>query len=120
MRRLQFRAMTRHWRDRTDQRKDTMRIGVAGVGRMGAAIALRLIEVGHQVTVWNRSPDKARPLGGAGAKVAASPAELAGQVEAVVTILTNREALEAVYEAPDGLLAGNPGGKLFIEMSTVQ
>ena len=70
-----------------------MRIGVAGVGRMGAAIAARLIEVGHEVTVWNRSADKLKPLMDAGAKVAESPSELAGQVEAIVTILTNQEAL---------------------------
>jgi 3-hydroxyisobutyrate dehydrogenase len=97
-----------------------MRIGVAGLGRMGGAIAARLIEVGHDVTVWNRTPDRTKPLADAGAKVARTPAELAGKVEAVVTILTNRDALAAVYEGPEGLLAGDAGGKLFIEMSTVQ
>ena len=39
-----------------------MRIGIAGLGRMGTAIAERLIEVGHELTVWNRSPDKTKPL----------------------------------------------------------
>ncbi len=97
-----------------------MHIGVAGLGRMGSAIAARLMEVGHQVTVWNRSADKVKPLAQAGAKVAASPAELVGQVETVVTILTDRTAIAAVYEGPAGLLAGNAKGKLFIEMSTVQ
>lgn len=97
-----------------------MRVGVAGVGRMGAAIAARLIEVGHEVTVWNRTSDKTKPLAEAGAKVAGTPAELAGQVEAIVTILTNQEALSAVYEGPAGLLAGDVKGKLVIEMSTVQ
>jgi 3-hydroxyisobutyrate dehydrogenase len=96
-----------------------MRIGVAGVGRMGAAIAAHLIDVGHEVTVWNRTADKVKPLADAGARVAGTPAELASQVEAVVTILTNSEALDAVYDGPQGLLAGNPLGKLFIEMSTV-
>jgi 3-hydroxyisobutyrate dehydrogenase len=97
-----------------------MRIGVAGVGRMGAAIAARLIEVGHEVTVWNRTADKIKPLMDLGAKVAGTPAELAGQVEAIVTILTNQEALAAVYEGASGLLAGDVKGKLVIEMSTVQ
>ena len=60
-----------------------MHVGVAGLGRMGSAIAARLMEVGHQVTVWNRSADKVKPLAQAGAKVAASPAALVGQVEAV-------------------------------------
>jgi 3-hydroxyisobutyrate dehydrogenase len=97
-----------------------MRIGVAGVGRMGGAIAARLIEVGHEVTVWNRTPDKVKPLAEAGAKVAGTPAELAAEVEAVVTILTNSDAMTAVYQAPQGLLAADTKGKLFIEMSTVR
>jgi 3-hydroxyisobutyrate dehydrogenase len=100
--------------------RNTMRIGIAGVGRMGAAIAARLVEVGHEVTVWNRTPDKVKPLILAGAKVAATPAQLAAQVEATITILTNRAAQEAVYQGPDGLLAADANGKLFIEMSTVQ
>jgi 3-hydroxyisobutyrate dehydrogenase len=100
--------------------EEGMRIGVAGVGRMGAAIAARLIEVGHDVTVWNRTPDKVGPLAEAGAKLASTPAELATRVEAVVTILTNPEAQAAVYEGPQGLLATDAKGKLFIEMSTVQ
>src|SRR5437868_2309712 len=63
-----------------------MQIGIAGLGRMGVAIAARLIEVGHTLTVWNRSPEKAKPLAQAGAVVAGSPAELAGKVETVITI----------------------------------
>jgi 3-hydroxyisobutyrate dehydrogenase len=86
---------------------------------MGAAIAARLLEVGHQVTVWNRSAEKTKPLVAAGAKLAASPAELAGAVEAAITILTDGAAIDAVYNGPSGLLSGNAKGKLFIEMSTV-
>jgi len=97
-----------------------MQIGVAGLGRMGAAIALRLMEVGHMVTVWNRAAAKAKPLADAGAKVAASPAELAGGAEAIITILTDAAAIEAVYNGPSGLLAADAKGKLFIEMSTVR
>src|SRR5262245_32887277 len=97
-----------------------MRIGVAGLGRMGSAIAARLIEVGHEVTVWNRSADKVKPLAAAGAKTAASPAALATGVETIVTILTNRDAIAAVYEGSTGVLAGAIEGKLIVEMSTVQ
>ena len=97
-----------------------MRVGVAGLGRMGAAIAAHLKDVGHELVVWNRSSDKTKPLVAAGAKVAASPAELAGQVDTIVTILTNRDAIASVYEGASGLLSGNVKGKLFIEMSTVQ
>jgi 3-hydroxyisobutyrate dehydrogenase len=97
-----------------------MHIGIAGIGRMGAAIAHRLIETGDAVSVWNRSKDKLKPLTDAGAKVAASPAELASAAEAIITILTDDAAVEAVYGGRAGLLAGNVQGKLFIEMSTLK
>jgi 3-hydroxyisobutyrate dehydrogenase len=96
-----------------------MHIGLAGLGGMGAAIAARLMEVGHQVTVWNRDPSKTKALADAGAKVAATPAELASAVEAAITILTDGAAIDAVYNGPSGLLSGNVKGKLLIEMSTV-
>ena len=94
-----------------------MRIGVAGIGKMGAAIAARLMEVGHEVVVWNRTPDKAKAV--IGATVAATAAELARQSEAVITILTDGAAIDAVYHGPSGLLSGDVTGKLFVEMSTV-
>lgn len=96
-----------------------MKIGVAGLGAMGANIAARLIEVGHDLTVWNRTPEKTKPLAEAGAKVAGSPAEVAAACEAVITILTDGAAIDAVYNGPSGLLSGDVKGKLFIEMSTV-
>src|SRR5438270_752523 len=97
-----------------------MQIGVAGIGKMGAAIVQRLIEVGYTVTVWNRSTDKLKPVSDAGAAVAATPAELAGRVETVIAILTDAAAMDAVYNGANGLLTGNMRGKLFIEMSTVR
>ena len=97
-----------------------MRIGIAGIGKMGAAIAQRLIEVGHDLTVWNRSADKLPPLADAGAAIAATPAALARDAQTLITILTDADAIAAVYRGPDGLLAGDVGGKLFIEMSTVE
>jgi 3-hydroxyisobutyrate dehydrogenase len=94
-----------------------MHIGVAGIGKMGAAIAARLMEVGNEVTVWNRTPDKAKAV--SGATMAATPAALAQQSEAIVTILTDGAAIEAVYSGASGLLSAGVNGKLFIEMSTV-
>src|SRR6202790_179081 len=96
-----------------------MQIGVAGLGAMGSAIAARLMEVGHQVTVWNRTAAKTAPLAAAGAKVVESPAPVAAATEAIITILTDGAAIDAVYHGPSGLLSGNVTGKLFIEMSTV-
>src|SRR2546421_980835 len=97
-----------------------MRIAVAGMGKMGAAIAHRLMEVGHEVTVWNRNPEKVRPVAKAGAAVAATAMELAQKAEAIITILTDAAAIDAVYGGATGLLAGDVVGKLFIEMSTVR
>jgi 3-hydroxyisobutyrate dehydrogenase len=95
-------------------------VGIAGTGRMGAAIATRLLGQGHAVTVWNRTPAKSAPLVAAGAKAAESPAALASASEAIITILTDAAAIEATYGGPSGLLAGDVKGKLFIEMSTVR
>jgi 3-hydroxyisobutyrate dehydrogenase len=86
---------------------------------MGSALAARLLEAGHQVTVWNRTAAKTKPLADAGAKIAATPAALAGASEAIITILTDSAAIDAVYDGPQGLLSVDVSGKLFIEMSTV-
>ena len=70
-----------------------MKIGVAGFDKMGTAIAKLLIDVGHDVIVWNRSPET-KQLALAGAASAASPATLAREVEAVITILTDADAIK--------------------------
>jgi 3-hydroxyisobutyrate dehydrogenase len=97
-----------------------MNIGIAGLGRMGAAIATRLMSQGHKLYVWNRTADKAKPLVAAGATASASPAELARNVDAVITILTDAKAIDTIYGGADGLLAADLTGKVFIDMSTVR
>lgn len=97
-----------------------MKVGVAGIGRMGAAIAERLLKHGHQVTVWNRTAAKAQALVEHGAVVAASPAQLAASVDIILSILTDANAIAATYDGPEGLLSGAISGKLFVEMSTVR
>ena len=97
-----------------------MNIGIAGTGRMGAAIAQRLLGLGHTVRVWNRTREKAAALESEGAQVCATPAALAGASEVIVTMLTDAAAIERTYSAPDGLLAETVRGKTFIEMSTVR
>jgi 3-hydroxyisobutyrate dehydrogenase len=91
-----------------------MKIGIAGIGRMGAAIAARLASQGHEMMVWNRTPDKARATG---LPVAASARELAARSELVISILGDAKAVEEVYR---DMLSGEVAGKLFIEMSTVR
>jgi 3-hydroxyisobutyrate dehydrogenase len=97
-----------------------MKVGIAGTGRMGAAIAARLMGLDHELTVWNRTIEKTKELAAAGAKVAASPAALAGGADVVITILTDEKAIEALYSGPQGLLSADVAGRLFIEMSTVR
>jgi 3-hydroxyisobutyrate dehydrogenase len=76
--------------------------------------------VGHQVGVWNRDAAKTKPLTDAGAELFASPAELAKSCDAVVVMLLNDAATEAVYRGPNGLLQAELVGKLVIDMSTVR
>ena len=97
-----------------------MNIGIVGIGRMGAAIAERLLKHGHKVTVWNRTRAKAEALQAAGARVAETPMQLAAQSDLVLSILTDAAAIHAAYEGDGGLLFGPLHGKLFVEMSTVR
>jgi 3-hydroxyisobutyrate dehydrogenase len=96
-----------------------MEIGFCGTGRMGGAMVLRLLEQGHQLTVWNRTAAKAAPLLERGAHWAASPAELTRRHDVTISILTDARAAEAVYGDGDGLLSAPIAGKLLIEMSTL-
>jgi 3-hydroxyisobutyrate dehydrogenase len=97
-----------------------LQIGIAGTGRMGAAIATRLLDRRHDVIVWNRTAEKTRSLEAAGARVAATPQELSTAVDCVITMLTDAAAIGATYQGEHGLLAGDVRGKLFIDMSTVR
>lgn len=96
-----------------------MRIGIAGTGKMGSAIARRLASLDYQVTVWNRTRAKAEPLLKEGLAWAETPRELAARSDIVLSLLTNEQALDAVYSGPDGLFSPGAEGKLFVEMSTV-
>lgn len=97
----------------------TTPIGIAGLGRMGTALAQRLLEKGRTVVVWNRDPAKAAPLASAGAQVASTPGGLAARCPVVISMLFDGTAAEQVYCGPEGLLSGDVGGRLFIDMSTI-
>jgi 3-hydroxyisobutyrate dehydrogenase len=97
-----------------------MHIGIAGIGKMGAAVGARLLSQGYTLTVWNRTADRAQPLIAAGAAWADSPKALAESVDVVITLLTNEAALDDVYGSATGLLAGKVQNKIFIDMSTVR
>ena len=97
-----------------------MKIGIAGIGKMGNAIGSRLLGLGHSVSVWNRTPNKTTGLVNSGAHLAATPKLLAESVDVVLTLLTNEAALDEVYSGPHGLLSGAVSQKIFIDMSTVK
>ena len=92
------------------------RVAVLGLGGMGSRIAARLLDAGHELVVWNRTAEKARPLVERGAAQAETPAGAASDVEVVITMLANPEALRAVTP---GIAAGVADGSTVIEMSTV-
>jgi 3-hydroxyisobutyrate dehydrogenase-like beta-hydroxyacid dehydrogenase len=94
-------------------------VAVAGLGGMGSRMARRLVEAGHHVVVWNRTPAKAAELVELGAQQADSPADAARQAEVVLTMLADPEALRAVVEGADGIAAEAGEGLTVIEMSTV-
>ena len=100
--------------------KSAARIGVCGIGRMGAALVERLLQQGYAVGVWNRTRAKAEALVAAGARVAATATDLARDCDIVISIMSDDAALESAYRGDRGLLAGAGAGKLFIEMSTVR
>src|SRR6478609_1397998 len=97
-----------------------MKIGVCGTGRMGSSIAQRLMSVGYEVGVWNRTSARTKSLTDAGARLVASPAELIEGCEVVIVMLLNDNASEAVYRDPNGILQARLAGKLVIDMSTVR
>jgi 3-hydroxyisobutyrate dehydrogenase-like beta-hydroxyacid dehydrogenase len=95
-----------------------MKTGFIGLGRMGSAMAANLLKAGHEVTVFNRSPDKSPPLLELGAHPAARIAE-ACQGEAVITMLADDTAVSQVALASDGVIANLPKGAIHISMSTI-
>jgi 3-hydroxyisobutyrate dehydrogenase-like beta-hydroxyacid dehydrogenase len=95
------------------------KIAFCGLGRMGAPMAARLLDAGHALTVWNRTPDRAGPVVEQGASLAASPAEAASGAEIVITMLADGPALDEVVFGRHGVAGGLAGGATLVEMSTV-
>jgi 3-hydroxyisobutyrate dehydrogenase-like beta-hydroxyacid dehydrogenase len=81
-----------------------MKVGFIGLGQMGHAMAGNLLKAGHELTVWNRSPEKAKDLLGRGARWAESPGH-AADGDVVMTMLADDHALEAVVYGDGGILA---------------
>jgi 3-hydroxyisobutyrate dehydrogenase-like beta-hydroxyacid dehydrogenase len=95
-----------------------MKLGFIGLGHMGTAMAANLIKAGHDVSVFNRSPEKTRPLIELGAHEAADLAEACGG-DAVITMLADDEAASAVAFAEGGILDSLTKGAIHLSMSTI-
>ena len=85
-----------------------MKLGFIGIGLMGRPMVLRLLAAGHEVTVWNRSPDKLAPVLDKGARRGESPADVARAAEVVMTCVTDQRAMEEVLFGANGV-AFTPG-----------
>ena len=92
-----------------------MRVAILGTGKMGGAMARRLNSAGHELTLWNRTRERAEALGMG--KVAATPAEAVKDAEVVISSLTDAGAVRAAYLGDEGA-AGAAGKQVFVEMST--
>ena len=94
-------------------------VGFIGLGIMGRPMAKNLLKAGYRLVVHSRSQGPVDELVGAGAKPAASPREVAGQVEVLITMLPNSPDVELVALGRDGIIEGARGGLLFLDMSTI-
>src|ERR1051325_8278800 len=94
-------------------------IGFIGLGIMGAAMAERLIQARHAVSVYNRTASKASSLVALGARQARSPADCARGKEIVISIVTDSADVEEVLLGREGAVHGASPNALFIDMSTV-
>jgi 3-hydroxyisobutyrate dehydrogenase-like beta-hydroxyacid dehydrogenase len=95
-----------------------MDVGFIGLGQMGAGMAGNLVKAGHHVTVYNRSPEKAKPLVSSGAQLAKSVAD-ACHGDVVFTMLADDNAVAGVTFGDDGILASLADGATHISSSTI-
>lgn len=95
----------------------TQQVAVIGTGRMGAAMAARIVAAGHSLTVWNRTRSRAEEV--AGARVADTARETVHDADVVLVSLADDEAVRAAYGGPDGLVAGLRPGAVVADTSTV-
>lgn len=95
------------------------KVGMIGLGEMGAAMVRRLLPAGRDVVGYNRTKAKAQPLIAAGMQYAATPREVIERCEITCCMVTDDKAIAAVTEGPDGALAALRPGKIFADMSTV-
>jgi 3-hydroxyisobutyrate dehydrogenase-like beta-hydroxyacid dehydrogenase len=94
-------------------------LGFVGLGTMGGQMVARLLSKGHTIAGYNRTRTKAEWLIEKGMRWASSPREVASAADITFAMVTNSDALNAIADGPDGLLAGLTAGKIFVDISTV-
>lgn len=95
-----------------------MKVAFIGLGRMGQAMARRLLDAGHDLVMWNRTPDRLDELVALGATRVDSIAQIAALGAPVISMLANDDALAQVAHGPGGLIESLPAGGLHIAMGT--
>ncbi|MEM9597209.1 MAG: NAD(P)-dependent oxidoreductase [Acidobacteriota bacterium] len=96
------------------------KIAWMGLGAMGARMARRLLDAGHELTIYNRTPERAAPLGEAGARIAATPRRAADGAEIVIGMVTDDDASRELWLDPrEGAVLGLGPGAVAVEASTV-
>jgi 3-hydroxyisobutyrate dehydrogenase-like beta-hydroxyacid dehydrogenase len=95
------------------------RIGFAGLGLMGSRMARQFLDKGFPLGVWNRTPDKAKPLVERGAKLARTPRELAEMSDVVISCVADPSAVGRLVFAEDGIRPVARAGFAYIETSTI-
>lgn len=96
-------------------------VAVLGTGRMGSAMARALARAGHDLVLYNRTPDRARELTAElGARLADSAADAVGGAEVGLTMLSDGDAVDELYRRSGGILEGCHDGLVLLEMSTVE
>ena len=96
-----------------------MNIGIIGTGMLGEAVGLHLLDVGHKVTVFNRTKEKTKKLKENGASILESPKLVAESSELVITIVKDADAVNEVIFGNSGVMSGNHQGMCIADMSTV-
>ena len=94
-------------------------IGFVGLGAMGAPMAARLLGAGIQLSVWNRTPERAAPLVAAGARLAATPSEAAAGADIIISVLFDDTAVSAVSFGEGGLVKSMRPGAIHLSCSTI-
>lgn len=96
-----------------------MNVGIIGTGLLGKAVATRLLNTGHMVTIYNRTKEKARSLETLGADIEESPKKVAEKSELVITIVKDASAVESISFGKDGIIFGKHEKLIVSDMSTI-